>query len=396
MTQSRLLALAKPCLLTLLAPIILFTSLQAAEVSPLLLQRCAPCHGPDLNGVGGVFPSLMTSELVKKGETDVIVKFITQGSPPDSKSLVKMPPRGGHLDLTDSEISELASLVIQLAKGYKEKKPSKVVSKGGFFTEMYGPVASTGIETEAVASWPPGESASAEVKALYARERKLLSEVRKSGAKELEGLTLEQMSHLQSTDLSKPSDKATGTSGNSPGKEVPKRAIDNNPKTKYLNFDGEGSGLILHTAKGIVSGISLTSGNDSPERDPRSFVLSGSNDGEQFIEIARGEIPPFKARNQSKGISFENDNAYSKYKLIFPILSGKGKIPMQISEVELIRKEVGQFHELSNRARALQEDIRKSRKEVRYIVSRAHLVPLGKDRKATIVFDSDTMAYTMG
>jgi hypothetical protein len=395
MIQARFSILAKPCLLPLLAPILLITSVQAAEVSPLLLQRCAPCHGPDLNGVGGVFPSLMTSELVKKGELGPVIKFITHGSPPDSKSLVKMPPKGGHLDLTDEQIKEIAKQVIELAKGYEDKKPSKVVSQKGFFTERYGPVVSTGIETTPVASWPPGQSASPEAKALYARERKLLDEVRKSGSKELEGLTLEQLSHMQSADLSKPSDKVTGTSGNSPGKEVPKRAIDNNPNSKYLNFDGEGSGLVLDTAKGVVSGISLTSGNDSPERDPGSFILSGSNDGSKFIEIASGKVPAFKARNQFKGISFENDKAYSKYKLVFPTLVGKGKIPMQISEVELIRKEGGNFHELSKRARALQEDIRKSRKEVRYIVSRAHLVPLGKDRKATIVFDSDTIAYSM-
>ena len=123
MIQSRLSILAKPCLFPLLGPIFLFSSVQASEVSPLLLQRCAPCHGPDLNGVGGVFPSLMTSELVKKGVADPIVKFITQGSPPNSKSLVKMPPRGGHLDLTDSEIRKITSLVIEMAKGFEEKKP---------------------------------------------------------------------------------------------------------------------------------------------------------------------------------------------------------------------------------------------------------------------------------
>ena len=95
MTQARLSSLAKPFLFPLLAPFLSFTSGQAAEVSPLLLQRCAPCHGPDLNGVGGVFPSRMKSELVKKGVADPIVKFITLGSPSDSKSLVKMPPRGG-------------------------------------------------------------------------------------------------------------------------------------------------------------------------------------------------------------------------------------------------------------------------------------------------------------
>ena len=70
-------------------------------LSPALTLRCAPCHGPDLNGVGGVFPSLMTSELVKSGNLEGVIKFITHGSPADSKSLVKMPAKGGHLDLAD-------------------------------------------------------------------------------------------------------------------------------------------------------------------------------------------------------------------------------------------------------------------------------------------------------
>ena len=125
MTQARLSTLAKPFLFPLLAPFLSFTSVQAAEVSPLLLQRCAPCHGPDLNGVGGVFPSLMTSELVKKGELDPVIKFIVNGSPPNSKSLVKMPPKGGHLDLTDKQIRDIAHQVVELAKGYVPKPPSQ-------------------------------------------------------------------------------------------------------------------------------------------------------------------------------------------------------------------------------------------------------------------------------
>ena len=81
MIQARLSSLAKPFLFVMLAPF-LFTSVQAAGVSPLLLQRCAPCHGPDLNGVGGVFPSLMTSELVKSGKMDGVIECIVNGSPP--------------------------------------------------------------------------------------------------------------------------------------------------------------------------------------------------------------------------------------------------------------------------------------------------------------------------
>ena len=341
MSVSRLLSLSPSCLSVLVGASLFLSPLKAAETSTILLQRCAPCHGPDLNGVGGVFPSLVTSELVKKGELDAIIQFITKGSPADSKSLVKMPPKGGHLDLTDKQIRDIAKQVVELAKGYVPKPPSQGSSKQGFFTERYGPVVSSGIETAAVASWPPGESAPVEAKALYAKERKLLEEISKTGAEDLKGLSLEELTRLRSADLSKPGDKVEGTSGNFPGGEVPNRAIDDKGNTKYLNFDGPNSGLVITTSKGVISGLSVTSAIDSPERDPRSYLLSGSNDGMKFTEIARGEVPAFSARFQEKAISFPNDKAYSTYKLVFPTLAGKGDIPMQIAEIELLRKQAG-------------------------------------------------------
>jgi len=98
-------------------------------LSPALTLRCVPCHGPDLNGVGGVFPSLMTSKLVKSEDLDGVIRFITHGSPADSESLVKMPAKGGHLDLGDEEIREIAKEVIELAKNYVEKKAHPTASR---------------------------------------------------------------------------------------------------------------------------------------------------------------------------------------------------------------------------------------------------------------------------
>ena len=97
-------------------------------LSPALTLRCAPCHGPDLNGVGRV-SSLMTSQLVKSGNLDGVIKFITHGSPADSQSLVKMPAKGGHLDLGDEEIRDIAKQVIELAKNYVEKKAPATASR---------------------------------------------------------------------------------------------------------------------------------------------------------------------------------------------------------------------------------------------------------------------------
>ena len=82
-----------------------FQLLAVSKPSDLVTQRCAPCHGPDLNGVGGVFPSLLTSKVVNEGGLDAVVNFIVNGSPADSQALVKMPAKGGHLDLTDEPVS---------------------------------------------------------------------------------------------------------------------------------------------------------------------------------------------------------------------------------------------------------------------------------------------------
>ena len=188
-------------------------------LSPPLVLRCAPCHGPDLNGVGGVFPSLMTSQLVKSGNLEGVIRFITHGSPADSQSLVKMPAKGGHLDLRDEEIRDIAKQVIELAKNYVEKKAPPAASREGYFKERFGPVVSTAIETAPVVSWPPAENAPERAKRLYQREKKLLAQFQEVGGKEYEGIGLEDLSKLKSKDLSSPSDQIQGTSTNSPKNE---------------------------------------------------------------------------------------------------------------------------------------------------------------------------------
>ena len=143
-------------LFKVLVPFISLASTLAAKSAPsaLVTQRCAPCHGPDLNGVGGVFPSLLTSKVVKEGGLDAVVKFITYGSPPESKALVKMPAKGGHLDLTDEQIKQIAEEVIEHAVAHKPEQVTrpKHTSKKGFFTKRFGPVVSTAIETTSTGS----------------------------------------------------------------------------------------------------------------------------------------------------------------------------------------------------------------------------------------------------
>ena len=141
-------------------------------------------------------------------------------------------------------------------------------------------------------------------------------------------------------DISAAGDAVVPSSDNHPAGEHAGFAIDNDSSTKYLNFDGANdspSGLTITTGGGVVSGLGLTSANDAPDRDPATFVLSGSNDGgATFTEIASGDVPAFGARFERQEVSFANDVAYTTYELSFPTTAGASTCCMQIAEIELL------------------------------------------------------------
>jgi cytochrome c2 len=123
----------------------------------------------------------------------------------------------------------------------------------------------------------------------------------------------------------------------SPNGETPRRAIDNNPRTKYLNFGKAGSGLLITLPDPVlVAALELTSANDSPQRDPAAYLLEGSSDGKVFHTINRQAIAPFADRYVSQSFSFDNTEAYSVYRLTFPALQGGAQTDaMQIADVRL-------------------------------------------------------------
>jgi mono/diheme cytochrome c family protein len=116
----------------------------AAEISELMVQRCAACHGPTLRGVGGVFPDLMLSEKVRAGDVDGLTAFVINGSGPESTSLAKMPPRGGFQDLTDTQIKDLIEQLVELSNNVEET--TVVAENTAKFGKRYGPVIGTAIE----------------------------------------------------------------------------------------------------------------------------------------------------------------------------------------------------------------------------------------------------------
>jgi Concanavalin A-like lectin/glucanases superfamily/PA14 domain len=142
--------------------------------------------------------------------------------------------------------------------------------------------------------------------------------------------------HAQLVDITAPGDPIVATSDQSPANEGVALAIDDLP-TKYLNFDRLNAGLTVTPRSGltVVQGLTLTSANDSPERDPSSYELSGSIDGVNFTRIANGQVA-FSGRFDKQSLPFANEVPYTSYRLIFPTVAGPGGNSMQISEVELL------------------------------------------------------------
>jgi len=140
--------------------------------------------------------------------------------------------------------------------------------------------------------------------------------------------------------------------------ETPEMAIDDDIETKYLHFKGDfdpdpgtgGAGFQITPSVGqtIVSGLTFTTANDFPGRDPIAFELSGSNEGIDgpYELIASGDIVDFaqalawpRLAMNATPISFGNDTAYTHYQLIFTAIRGPvgGSInSMHIAEVELL------------------------------------------------------------
>lgn len=139
--------------------------------------------------------------------------------------------------------------------------------------------------------------------------------------------------------------------GDPPPQEGVANAIDDSGR-KYLNFKDLASGLVVSPSVGrtIVKGLRVYTANDAEERDPASFQLSGSVSGPAgpFKVIAEGPfLLPAERHPGGEGaisvddehyaVRFENDVAYTSYRLIFPTLKNPlSANSMQVAEVEFL------------------------------------------------------------
>lgn len=130
------------------------------------------------------------------------------------------------------------------------------------------------------------------------------------------------------------------TSNNSPPGEGAANAFDNNPYTKYLNFDKYNAGVTIKLNAGrVVTGFTLTTANDFPGRDPTSYKLYGSNNGTTWTLIQDGNLSLSNNRyDTSAMITVTNSTAYVYYYIFFPTTKagdgcGLDCDSMQIAEI---------------------------------------------------------------
>lgn len=144
---------------------------------------------------------------------------------------------------------------------------------------------------------------------------------------------------------------AYGFSGSSttPGGEKVEKAFDGLASTKYLNFGGAGSDVLIDTGEQFVAtGVTLVTGNDEPGRDPKTLELWGSNsaftDASNMTSWVSGATqigatatlsPPTDRNSTYPKAALANPNrlAFRYYRLLFPTVRSGGM--MQVSEVRI-------------------------------------------------------------
>jgi hypothetical protein len=168
--------------------------------------------------------------------------------------------------------------------------------------------------------------------------------------------TVKKLIPAAAKDITVPGDIVKGVpdDGDWPGAEAPPRAIDDivrqgGASSKYLHFKGGSmaTGIRITPLDGpsLVTGLTFTTANDVPTRDPITFELSGSNvsiDGPYEL-IAAGDIVDFAGADDwprytmnATPITFANKKLYAHYQIVFPTLRGETEGLMQIAEIELL------------------------------------------------------------
>lgn len=115
------------------------------------------------------------------------------------------------------------------------------------------------------------------------------------------------------------------------------KLVDNNYGTKYLtqNYTSGMWFQVKYNTPQVIGAYTMTSGNDAPERDPKTWRFEASNDGNSWTVLDSQTEYFFENRNQTKRFELDNNTAYTHYRVV--IVSNNGSNLFQQTEWRLIQ-----------------------------------------------------------
>ncbi|GAA3230870.1 GH92 family glycosyl hydrolase [Dactylosporangium siamense] len=133
-------------------------------------------------------------------------------------------------------------------------------------------------------------------------------------------------------------DKATGStvtvSGENGTGEGRAMLVDDTSQTKWLTVANTATITCQLSAGVAVKQYTLTSANDLPGRDPRSWTVQGSNDGVTWTTVDARSNVDFADRRQTRAFTVSSSTAYSRYRL--QITANHGAAETQLAELQLL------------------------------------------------------------
>ncbi|SFC32735.1 basic secretory protein-like protein [Pseudoalteromonas denitrificans] len=122
------------------------------------------------------------------------------------------------------------------------------------------------------------------------------------------------------------------SSGENVPYETALHAFDKSYDTKWLTFSEKGWISYMFDKPTLVTGYTLTSGNDAASRDPKNWQLQGTNDGINWVHLDSRTSESFSARKQSKLYSLNNILSFNQVRL--NVTSNNGGSYLQLSEIQ--------------------------------------------------------------
>ncbi|MEE6272449.1 ThuA domain-containing protein [Georgenia wangjunii] len=117
--------------------------------------------------------------------------------------------------------------------------------------------------------------------------------------------------------------------GQSPDNEGVENLIDGSENTKWLAFARTATITLELAEPAVITNYALTSANDFAARDPQTWTLRGSTDGETWVDLDT-RSDDFAQRFQRKTYEFDNDEAYQHFQL--DITANKGESATQLAD----------------------------------------------------------------